>query len=53
MITIYTIDEFRCWKVENLDNERSDENKIEKGGGLMVLLLLLVIVSPGLCCIDK
>ena len=22
---IYTIDEFRCWKVENLDDERSDE----------------------------
>ena len=30
---IYTIDEFRCWKVENLDDdyERSDENK-NKGG---------------------
>ena len=24
---IYTIDEFRCWKVENLDDQRSDENK--------------------------
>ena len=24
---IYTIDEFRCWKVENLYDERSDENK--------------------------
>jgi len=24
---IYTIDVFRCWKVENLDDERSDENK--------------------------
>ena len=24
---IYTIDEFRCWKVENLDDEGSDENK--------------------------
>ena len=24
---IYTIDEFRCWKVENLDDERSDENE--------------------------
>ena len=29
---IYTIDEFRCWKVENLDNERSDEDKNEGGG---------------------
>ena len=32
---IYTIDEFRCWKVENLDDERSDENKKlknERGG---------------------
>ena len=28
--TIYTIDEFRCWKVENLDDEGSDENKNEK-----------------------
>ena len=28
---IYTIDEFRCWKVENLDDERSDENKNEGG----------------------
>jgi hypothetical protein len=26
------IDEFRCWKVENLDDERSDENKNEGGG---------------------
>jgi hypothetical protein len=26
---IYTIDEFRCWKVENLDDERSDENNNE------------------------
>ena len=24
---IYTIDEFRCWKVENLDDEGSDENE--------------------------
>ena len=29
--TIYTIDEFRCWKVENLDDQRSDENKNEGG----------------------
>ena len=29
---IYTIDEFRCWKVENLDDQRSDENKNEEGG---------------------
>ena len=29
---IYTIDEFRCWKVENLDDEGSDENKNEKEG---------------------
>ena len=28
---IYIIDEFRCWKVENLDDERSDENKNEGG----------------------
>ena len=28
---IYTIDEFRCWKVENLDDQRSDENKNEGG----------------------
>ena len=28
---IYLIDEFRCWKVENLDDERSDENKNEGG----------------------
>ena len=27
---IYTIDEFRCWKVENPDDEGSDENKNEK-----------------------
>jgi hypothetical protein len=27
---IYTIDEFRCWKVENRDDERSDEIKNEK-----------------------
>jgi hypothetical protein len=29
---IYTVDEFRCWKVENLDDERSDEDKNEGGG---------------------
>jgi hypothetical protein len=29
---IFTIDEFRCWKVENLDDQRSDENKNEGGG---------------------
>ena len=29
---IYTIDEFRCWKVENLDDQRSDENKNEGEG---------------------
>jgi hypothetical protein len=29
---IYTIDEFRCWKVENLDDQRSDGNKNEWGG---------------------
>jgi hypothetical protein len=29
---IYTIDEFRCWKVENLDDEGSDENKNEREG---------------------
>jgi hypothetical protein len=31
-IKIYTIDELRCWKVENLDDERYDENKNEGGG---------------------
>ena len=29
--TICTIDELRCWKVESLDDERSDENKNEGG----------------------
>ena len=29
---IYTIDEFRCWKIENLDDEKADENKNEGGG---------------------
>jgi hypothetical protein len=29
---IYTFDEFRCWKVENFDDERSDEDKNEGGG---------------------
>ena len=29
---IFTIDEFRCWKVENLDDQRSDGNKNEWGG---------------------
>ena len=29
---IYTIDEFRCRKVENLDDERYDENKNEGEG---------------------
>jgi hypothetical protein len=29
---IYIIDELRCWKVENLDDERYDENKNEGGG---------------------
>jgi hypothetical protein len=33
---IYTIDGFRCWKVENLDDERSDENK-NAGGGYRVV----------------
>jgi hypothetical protein len=35
---IYTIDEFRCWKVENLDDEWSYEYKNEGGGanGLVV-----------------
>jgi hypothetical protein len=39
---IYTIDEFRCWKVENLDDERSDENKKLKneGGGYRGLFVL-------------
>ena len=30
---IYTIDEFRCWKVENLDDERSDEQEVEERRG--------------------
>jgi hypothetical protein len=25
------LNELRCWKVENLDDERSDENKNEEG----------------------
>ena len=25
------LNEFRCWKVENLDDDRSDENKNEGG----------------------
>jgi hypothetical protein len=29
---IYTVDEFRCWKVGNLDDGRSDEDKNEGGG---------------------
>ena len=29
---IYTTDEFRCWKVENRDDERSEENKNEGRG---------------------
>ena len=28
---IYTINEFRYWKVENLDDEKSDKNKNEWG----------------------
>ena len=30
---IYTIDEFRCWKVENLDDDRSDEIKSQERRG--------------------
>ena len=33
---IYIIDQFRCWKVENLDNERSDENRNEGGANGLV-----------------
>jgi hypothetical protein len=33
---IYTTGEFRCWKVENLDDERSDENK-NAGGGYRIV----------------
>ena len=30
---IYIIDEFRCWKVENLDDDRSDEIKSQERRG--------------------
>jgi hypothetical protein len=30
------LNEFRCWKVENLDDERSDENKNEGGANGLV-----------------
>jgi hypothetical protein len=33
---IYIIDEFRCWKVKNLDDERSDENRNEGGANGLV-----------------
>jgi hypothetical protein len=39
---IYTIDEFRCWKVENLDDERSDENKNEGGANANCLQACVV-----------
>ena len=41
---IYTIDEFRCWKVENLDDERPDENKNEGGGYRVVSPHLIAII---------
>jgi hypothetical protein len=41
---IYTIDEFRCWKVENLDDERSDENKSQERRGSQRQR------PSGLCC---
>jgi ribosomal protein S25 len=40
---IYTTDQFRCWKVENLDNESSDENKNEVGRYRVVSPQKLVI----------
>ena len=41
---IYTIDEFICWKVENLDDERSDENKSQERRGSQRQR------PSGLCC---
>ena len=31
MIKSTLLNEFRCWKVENLDDDRPDENKNEGG----------------------
>ena len=45
---IYTIDEFRCWKVDNLDDERSDENKNEGGGYRVVSPQRKLVDSPPL-----
>ena len=47
-VKIYTIGEFRCWKVENLDDERSDENKNEGGGYRVVsphLIAMYIIID--------
>ena len=33
---IYIIDGFRCWKVKNLDDERTDENRNEGGANGLV-----------------
>jgi hypothetical protein len=43
-VKIYTIGEFRCWKVENLDDERSDVNKNEGGGYRVVSPHLIAII---------
>jgi hypothetical protein len=41
---IYTVDEFRCWKGGNLDDERSDEDKNEGGGYRVVSPHLIAII---------
>jgi hypothetical protein len=43
---IYTIDEFRCWKVENRDDERSEENKNEGRGYRVVSLQKVSRFAP-------
>jgi hypothetical protein len=47
---IYTIDEFRCCKVENLDDERSDENKNEGGANANGLPACVVGMQVKLAC---
>ena len=42
---INTIDEFRCWKVENLDDERSDENKNEEGANANAFRQIRLVLS--------
>ena len=49
---IYTIDEFRCWKVENLDDVRSDENKNRrtKRGGFYCQYIYIYIYCMVVTC---